>query len=111
MSRTRPEVYYGGIALGFVLGIVVLLFLVFRLPWTWYHFLAGWLVAINLVTFFYYGFAIYGTNDISQLGGPVSHGCVRMHPSHAAALCVGRARRRSQYADRDLELAPRDALC
>ena len=36
--------------------------------------------------FFYYGFAIHGTNDISRLGGPASHGCVRLHPSHAAAL-------------------------
>ena len=42
--------------------------------------------------FFYYGFAIHGTNDISWLGGPASHGCVRLHPSHAAALfaLVGR---------------------
>jgi lipoprotein-anchoring transpeptidase ErfK/SrfK len=31
--------------------------------------------------FFYYGFA-----DIYRLGGPASHGCVRLHPSHAAAL-------------------------
>jgi lipoprotein-anchoring transpeptidase ErfK/SrfK len=36
--------------------------------------------------FFYYGFAIHGTNDISRLGGPASHGCVRLHPSHAAVL-------------------------
>jgi lipoprotein-anchoring transpeptidase ErfK/SrfK len=36
--------------------------------------------------FFYRGFAIHGTNDISRLGGPASHGCVRLHPSHAAAL-------------------------
>lgn len=36
--------------------------------------------------FFYYGFAIHGTNDIRRLGGPASHGCVRLHPSHAAAL-------------------------
>jgi lipoprotein-anchoring transpeptidase ErfK/SrfK len=36
--------------------------------------------------FFYYGFAIHGTNDISRLGGPASHGCVRLHLSHAAAL-------------------------
>jgi lipoprotein-anchoring transpeptidase ErfK/SrfK len=36
--------------------------------------------------FFYYGFAIHGTNDISRLGGPASHGCVRLHPTHAAAL-------------------------
>jgi lipoprotein-anchoring transpeptidase ErfK/SrfK len=36
--------------------------------------------------FFYYGFAIHGTNDIRRLGGPASHGCIRLHPSHAAAL-------------------------
>ncbi|MBN8988006.1 MAG: L,D-transpeptidase [Rhizobiales bacterium] len=36
--------------------------------------------------FFYYGFAIHGTNDIRRLGGPASHGCVRLHPSHAATL-------------------------
>jgi len=36
--------------------------------------------------FFYYGYAIHGTNDIRRLGGPASHGCVRLHPSHAAAL-------------------------
>jgi len=33
--------------------------------------------------FFYYGFAIHG---ISRLGGPASHGCVRLHPSNAATL-------------------------
>ncbi|MDR3484566.1 MAG: L,D-transpeptidase family protein [Bradyrhizobium sp.] len=36
--------------------------------------------------FLYCGFAICGTNDSAQLGGPASHGCVRLHPSHAAAL-------------------------
>src|SRR5882757_4320652 len=36
--------------------------------------------------FFYYGFAIHGTTDINRLGGPASHGCVRLHPSNAAAL-------------------------
>jgi lipoprotein-anchoring transpeptidase ErfK/SrfK len=36
--------------------------------------------------FFYHGFAIHGTTDIYRLGGPASHGCVRLHPSHAAAL-------------------------
>jgi lipoprotein-anchoring transpeptidase ErfK/SrfK len=37
--------------------------------------------------FFHYGFAaIQGTNDGSRLGGPALHGCVRLHPSHAAAL-------------------------
>jgi len=36
--------------------------------------------------FFYRGFAIHGTYELSRLGGPASHGCVRLHPSHAAAL-------------------------
>lgn len=36
--------------------------------------------------FFYDGFAIHGTNDISRLGEPTSHGCVRLHPSNAATL-------------------------
>jgi lipoprotein-anchoring transpeptidase ErfK/SrfK len=36
--------------------------------------------------FFDYGFAIHGTNDISRLGGPASHGCVRLHPANAATL-------------------------
>jgi uncharacterized membrane protein YsdA (DUF1294 family) len=55
MSR-RPEVYHGGMALAFILVIMLGLFLVFHLPRTWYHLLAAWLVAINLVTFGYYGF-------------------------------------------------------
>jgi lipoprotein-anchoring transpeptidase ErfK/SrfK len=36
--------------------------------------------------FFYGGFAIHGTYELSRLGGPASHGCVRLNPSHAAAL-------------------------
>lgn len=36
--------------------------------------------------FFYHGFAIHGTTELARLGGPASHGCVRLHPSHAAAL-------------------------
>jgi lipoprotein-anchoring transpeptidase ErfK/SrfK len=36
--------------------------------------------------FFYRGYAIHGTNYISRLGGPASHGCIRLHPSNAAAL-------------------------
>jgi lipoprotein-anchoring transpeptidase ErfK/SrfK len=36
--------------------------------------------------FFYGGFAIHGTYELSRLGGPASHGCVRLHPQHAAAL-------------------------
>jgi lipoprotein-anchoring transpeptidase ErfK/SrfK len=36
--------------------------------------------------FFYGGFAIHGTYEISQLGGPASHGCVRLDPANAATL-------------------------
>ena len=36
--------------------------------------------------FFYGGYAIHGTNAISSLGRPASHGCIRLHPSNASAL-------------------------
>ncbi|WP_084788677.1 L,D-transpeptidase [Bradyrhizobium sp. Cp5.3] len=36
--------------------------------------------------FFHHGFAIHGTSDIYRLGGRASHGCVRLHPAHAAIL-------------------------
>ncbi len=36
--------------------------------------------------FFDGGYAIHGSYAISQLGGPASHGCIRLHPSNAATL-------------------------
>ena len=36
--------------------------------------------------FFYSGYAIHGTYAINQLGGPASHGCVRLYPGNAATL-------------------------
>lgn len=36
--------------------------------------------------FFHEGFAIHGSYAISQLGGPASHGCIRLRPSNAAEL-------------------------
>jgi lipoprotein-anchoring transpeptidase ErfK/SrfK len=36
--------------------------------------------------FFYKGYAIHGTSEIHRLGGPASHGCVRLHPRNAATL-------------------------
>jgi lipoprotein-anchoring transpeptidase ErfK/SrfK len=36
--------------------------------------------------FFYGGLAIHGSYDIARLGGPASHGCVRLHPANAAIL-------------------------
>jgi lipoprotein-anchoring transpeptidase ErfK/SrfK len=36
--------------------------------------------------FFHRGYAIHGTYYISRLGGPASHGCIRLHPANAATL-------------------------
>jgi len=36
--------------------------------------------------FFHGGYAIHGTYEIARLGGPASHGCVRLDPGHAAIL-------------------------
>jgi hypothetical protein len=36
--------------------------------------------------FFHGGFAIHGSYEINQLGGPASHGCIRLHPDNAAVL-------------------------
>ena len=36
--------------------------------------------------FFRGGYAIHGTYETKLLGRPVSHGCVRLHPSSAATL-------------------------
>jgi hypothetical protein len=36
--------------------------------------------------FFHNGYAIHGSYDIARLGGPASHGCVRLHPRNAALL-------------------------
>jgi lipoprotein-anchoring transpeptidase ErfK/SrfK len=36
--------------------------------------------------FFYRGYAVHGTNQVSRLGRPASHGCVRLHPSNASTF-------------------------
>jgi hypothetical protein len=36
--------------------------------------------------FFSRGYAIHGSYEIRHLGGPASHGCIRLHPSNAAKL-------------------------
>jgi L,D-transpeptidase catalytic domain len=36
--------------------------------------------------FFDGGYAIHGSYEISHLGRPASHGCIRLSPSHAATL-------------------------
>lgn len=36
--------------------------------------------------FFNGGYAIHGSYEVSRLGSPASHGCIRLHPSNAATL-------------------------
>jgi hypothetical protein len=36
--------------------------------------------------FFHGGYAIHVSYEINRLGGPASHGCIRLHPANAAAL-------------------------
>jgi L,D-transpeptidase-like protein len=36
--------------------------------------------------FFYGGYAIHGSYEINRLGGPASHGCIRLHPANATTL-------------------------
>lgn len=36
--------------------------------------------------FFRGGYAIHGTHAVGALGRPASHGCIRLHPAHAAKL-------------------------
>jgi lipoprotein-anchoring transpeptidase ErfK/SrfK len=36
--------------------------------------------------FFRGGYAVHGTNAVSQLGRPASHGCVRLRTKNAARL-------------------------
>lgn len=36
--------------------------------------------------FFRGGYAIHGTTAVGALGRPASHGCIRLHPAHAAKL-------------------------
>jgi hypothetical protein len=36
--------------------------------------------------FFHGGYAIHGSTEVSRLGRPASHGCIRLHPSNAATL-------------------------
>jgi lipoprotein-anchoring transpeptidase ErfK/SrfK len=46
--------------------------------------------------FFSGGLAIHGSYATAQLGGPASHGCVRLHPS-AAAVLFGIVRREGMH--------------
>lgn len=56
-----------------------------RLERKWYSRKYDWSPMPHAI-FFHHGFAIHGTNYISRLGRRASHGCVRLHPQHAAIL-------------------------
>src|SRR5690242_12554994 len=56
-----------------------------RLERVWHSRKYDWAPMPNAI-FFHKGYAIHGTYVVSRLGRPASHGCVRLHPSHAAAL-------------------------
>ncbi len=42
--------------------------------------------AMPNAVFFHGGYAIHATGETGRLGRPASHGCVRLHPAHAAKL-------------------------
>jgi lipoprotein-anchoring transpeptidase ErfK/SrfK len=56
-----------------------------RLERTWFSRKYDWSPMPHSI-FFYKGYAIHGTNYVSRLGNRASHGCVRLHPGHAATL-------------------------
>jgi hypothetical protein len=55
-----------------------------RLEKNWYSRKYGG--AMPSAVFFHGGYAIHGTTAIRALGRPASHGCIRLHPAHAAKL-------------------------
>ncbi|MDH3742345.1 MAG: L,D-transpeptidase [Hyphomicrobiales bacterium] len=56
-----------------------------RLERSWYSRKYDW-APMPYSVFFLGGYAIHGTTETRRLGRPVSHGCVRLHPKHAATL-------------------------
>ena len=74
-----------------------------RLERMWYSRKYDWSPMPHAI-FFYHGYAIHGTGYVSRLGRPASHGCVRLHPAHAATLfqlvqSYGNTRTRIEIAD------------
>jgi len=56
-----------------------------RLARKWYSRKYDW-SPMPYSIFFDGGYAIHGSYEISHLGRPASHGCIRLHPRHAAVL-------------------------
>jgi hypothetical protein len=56
-----------------------------RLERQWYSRKYDWSPMPHSI-FFHHGYAIHGSTEVSRLGRPASHGCIRLHPSNAAIL-------------------------
>ncbi|MSP44625.1 MAG: L,D-transpeptidase [Xanthobacteraceae bacterium] len=56
-----------------------------RMERTWYSRKYDWSPMPHAI-FFHKDYAIHGTMYVSRLGRPALHGCVRLHPLHAAEL-------------------------
>jgi len=56
-----------------------------RLERKWYSRKYDW-SPMPYSIFFNGGYAIHGSYEISHLGRPASHGCIRLHPENAAVL-------------------------
>lgn len=56
-----------------------------RLERKWYSRKYDW-SPMPYSIFFHGGYAIHGSYEISHLGRPASHGCIRLRPSHAKVL-------------------------
>ncbi len=56
-----------------------------RLERTWFSRKYDW-SPMPYSIFFDGGYAIHGSYEISRLGRPASHGCIRLHPDNAATL-------------------------
>jgi L,D-transpeptidase catalytic domain len=56
-----------------------------RLERQWYSRKYDW-SPMPYSIFFAGGYAIHGSNEVSRLGRPASHGCIRLHPQNAAVL-------------------------
>jgi len=56
-----------------------------RLERKWYSRKYDW-SPMPYSIFFHGGYAIHGSYEISHLGRPASHGCIRLRPSHAEVL-------------------------
>jgi lipoprotein-anchoring transpeptidase ErfK/SrfK len=74
-----------------------------RLERMWYSRKYDWSPMPHAI-FFHHGYAIHGTGYVSRLGRPASHGCVRLHPAHAATLfqlvqSYGNSRTRIEVGD------------